>query len=272
MKDLAIKIIEKLKETTQKQVIRIETVEKENLGIKESKFAGLPYLPKNKSIPVSNNSGEKLKLLAQINCEELPKNDFYIKKGILQFWINPTDDLNGADFDNLSNQNDFRIVYYENVDEDYYSEEELEALCQIETDEDIYFPIEKAFGLNFTLDNDIMSECNEAYLDLFVKIYNDLCPDKKIDSYYDLDDELLEELNELNDSSGHKLGGYPFFTQWDPRDENEYQEILLQIDSENKASNWDIIWGDAGVANFFIDKKNLDNKDFTDVAYTWDCS
>ena len=32
-----------------------------------------------------------------------------------------------------------------------------------------------------------------------------------------------------------------------------------------------ILWGDAGVGNFFIDLEKLKQRDFSDVFYTWDC-
>jgi len=31
------------------------------------------------------------------------------------------------------------------------------------------------------------------------------------------------------------------------------------------------MWGDAGVANFFINSADLINKDFSRVMYNWDC-
>ena len=33
----------------------------------------------------------------------------------------------------------------------------------------------------------------------------------------------------------------------------------------------EIIWGDCGVANFFINQKDLENCDFSKVLYNWDC-
>lgn len=33
----------------------------------------------------------------------------------------------------------------------------------------------------------------------------------------------------------------------------------------------DIMWGDCGVANFFIHPDDLKNKDFSKVLYNWDC-
>ena len=43
---------------------------------------------------------------------------------------------------------------------------------------------------------------------------------------------------------------------------NDYNTLLFQMDSDMH-----IMWGDSGVANFFIKNDN----DFDDVFYTWDC-
>ena len=84
--------------------------------------------------------------------------------------------------------------------------------------------------------------------------------------------ELFEVYEETFAGDGHKIGGYPFFTQTDPRDEDdeyeEYEVLLFQMDSDTEA---DIMWGDMGVANFFIKEKDLRNLDFSDVLYNWDC-
>ena len=67
----------------------------------------------------------------------------------------------------------------------------------------------------------------------------------------------------------HKLGGYAYFTQWDPREtEGEIRDymLLFQMDSDDH-----IIWGDVGVGNFFINPSDLKKKDFSKVFYNWDC-
>ena len=80
------------------------------------------------------------------------------------------------------------------------------------------------------------------------------------------DDEVIESLN----CDGSHVGGYPYFTQSDPREyEAAYQKcdtVLLQIDTDDE-----IMWGDSGVANFFIPAEDLAKKDFSRVLYNWDC-
>lgn len=46
---------------------------------------------------------------------------------------------------------------------------------------------------------------------------------------------------------------------------------LFQMDSDYGKENDFVMWGDAGVANFFISEEDLANKDFRDVLYSWDC-
>ena len=75
---------------------------------------------------------------------------------------------------------------------------------------------------------------------------------------------------------GHKLGGYPHFTQDDPREfinEEEPYILLLQIDSDDSAFEKIYIqWGDMGVCNFWMKKSALKRCDFSEVLYNWDCS
>ncbi|MGR5907746.1 DUF1963 domain-containing protein [Bacillus paranthracis] len=67
------------------------------------------------------------------------------------------------------------------------------------------------------------------------------------------------------------MGGYPFFTDRSKGMGRKYQQhdiLLLQIDTDDSLN---IMWGDSGVANFFIKKEDLLNLDFSNVIYNWDC-
>lgn len=71
---------------------------------------------------------------------------------------------------------------------------------------------------------------------------------------------------------GHRIGGYPHFAQDDPRCFNydEKEILLFQLDSD-EVEDVNLMWGDAGVANFFISREDLKNGVFSDVLYSWDC-
>lgn len=54
----------------------------------------------------------------------------------------------------------------------------------------------------------------------------------------------------------------------------EYNVMLLQVDSEfvEGERRYLILWGDCGIANFFIREKDLKAQDFSNILYNWDCS
>ena len=129
--------------------------------------------------------------------------------------------------------------------------------------EEYGFPMEEAGTLQFTQE--------EMYLS---------CDDFRFTEQYDWtaldlgdeEDEVLDELWENFSSSGHQLGGYPYFTQEDPRaysdDVLKEYELLFQLDTDDTI---ECMWGDAGVANFFIHPDDLKNRNFSNVLYNWDC-
>ena len=91
-------------------------------------------------------------------------------------------------------------------------------------------------------------------------------------TYQYLDDEDNDYLWEQLETSGHHLLGYPYFTQDDPRAEDSpFDTVLFQMDSEMADQGDYVLWGDCGVANFFINLEDLKKQDFSRVLYTWDC-
>ena len=88
-----------------------------------------------------------------------------------------------------------------------------------------------------------------------------------------LSDQADEAVYEQLEGTGSRLGGYAYFTQTDPRayeDLGKEWELVLQIDTEY-GDEVDIMWGDCGVANFFVPKDKLKEMDFSEVWYSWDC-
>ena len=145
-KEMIKKVIEKVSEESKKECINIKTHVDENLTIFDSKFGGIPYLPKDFEVPCDSSSNhEQLALLAQINCAELPENNLYPKVGILQFWIG-RDDLMGL-------EDDYKVVYFENIDNTITREEVLTKYTPLDPEDyDQYTPFDPTnaeFGLTF---------------------------------------------------------------------------------------------------------------------------
>ncbi len=236
-----------IKLTTQ-PFLQISATQAKDLKPWQSKFGGLPYLPKGYTYP-TNNEGKPLYLLAQINFEEMPKLYPYPEKGLLQFYI-ADDDMYGLNFADRCGQDGFRILYFPEVD-----------IKNAESDFSFLPPQEFtpfSGGAMYSLQFHPKQMPVSVFDYRFVKIFENK-----------VDDEFWDSYNRTYPGTGHKLGGYPSFTQEDPREKSDNKDfLLLQIDTEEDNH---IIWGDDGVANFFISDKDLKNKDFSNVLFNWDC-
>lgn len=266
-KEMVLKVMESLFVRTKKEVINI-ILSNDECTIFDSKFGGLPYLPKEDKAPVSINN-EQLRLIGQINLEQLPDNEYHLNKGMLQFWA-LNNDLYGLDFDDMTSQKESRVIYYPTID-NKVNEEDVKS--KYNPGDDGYFPIVDTFKLKFELSFEGISTNDRDFNDVFMNEWKSLYSDYPLESYYDLPEEVVLE-DEFNDFSGfgHKLFGYPAFTQEDPRSEGLYDDyiLLLQVDSIGLGDK-EIMWGDSGICNFFITKKDLEDKDFSKVLYNWDC-
>ena len=277
-KEMIKKVIEKVSEENKKECINIKTHIDENLTIFDSKFGGIPYLPKDFEVPCDSSSNqEQFALLAQINCAELPENNLYPKVGILQFWIG-RDDLMGL-------EDDYKVVYFENIDNTITREEVLTKYKPLDPNNyDQYTPFDPTnaeFGLTFKKGISTITVPDYRFEDIVIHASHELYPDAEVSKLYsDLGADVHEYLYTSVEGLNHAIGGYPNFTQYDPRgynseegEQSPYDIMLLQVESEwKKDDNVEIIWGDCGVGNFFISEENLKNRNFEDVLYNWDCS
>ena len=267
-------LVEKIKEKTMKKTFKIDITESNFVSVVDSKFGGLPYWDESMEYPTDSN-GNALILLAQINFEATPINDErFPKKGILQFFIG-TDDLMGADLDNLTNKNGFRVIYHESVNK-YLTSEDVRAMgirsnLDLDGAGEEYFPFYKQYSIAIYEALEPISYADHEFEDILRETAEKIL-DTEIDDVWSIFEDDGDYVNDQFYICGNKVLGYPFFTQEDPRDEDDmykgkkYDTLLLQIDSEG-----DILWGDSGVGNFFINEQDLINKDFSNVLYTWDC-
>lgn len=245
-------------EATIEPYIKIELSDNNKPTWWQSKFGGLPYLPKNFEYPRSY-AGEYLYLLAQINFTEVPPIEGLPDRGILQFYV-ANDDLWGLDFDNPTQQDKFRIIYFPHLE---LSEKDLITdFSFLATETDFALPIEGCCAIKFSVNYAPLS-ASDYQFNLFDISSDDHQIDPKFDEYW-----------QKFDSSGHKILGYPYFTQDDPRHnlaETEPLILLFQMDSDSNNNGCEIMWGDNGIGNFFIKQSDLVKLDFTHVLYNWDC-
>lgn len=292
-------------QASEKPVVRLGADVGRTPKLWESKVGGVPYRLKGSAWPMSTEKTPRpLVFLAQINFAEVNvggKNlpDFP-SSGLLQFFILNTE-MYGADtmfspqggVADLSGPADkYRVVYLPEVIQDevrlettaprpLYDSDEVEKLKKdgfASLIDDGYLIIDRlpydddylrklpqvkwpfpAIALNAVADREIVSgadHLNLSLLNLPTDYWNNEQAGAVVSALYETSPE------------GHKLGGYPNFTQSDPRRNPQEWVLLFQLDSDPALN---LMWGDVGTANFFIRPEDLQKRDFSKVAYHWDC-
>lgn len=248
----------------------------------QSKFLGHPYLPKGESYP-RGEDGKPLAPLAQINFAEVPELIGYPREGIVQFYISDNDFLGlsfeahydpsnrSGYFDAYKTQKNFCVRYYPRIvcdksmltkDFDFLSELDFTIL-----------PVSEECRLEFELFEEYVSAADYNFKKFFGNTFDEFCS-----SFGESSSRIRDEYSRNFISAGSKIGGYADFVQQDPRlyaPENENWLLLLQIDYVDPgdgSEGVDIMWGDAGVGNFFIRDEALKALDFSEVVYYWDCA
>lgn len=274
-------VYDELKAEHHKEVIYIKAEKVDDLSLEESKFGGFPFVPLGGVIP-TNAEGNQLALLAQINCAQLPENSMYPSDGWLQVWC-LEDEMYGFWSDTIQPETNQKVLY---IPAGTQGEplERVVAMYQPYVSEDcpVWFINEQGaiwgMRLSFTHGQQGITYSDGRFRDLFLDRWNKRYPEQAVENFYDLPDEIFENVVDIHDGSdcAHQLGGYPYFTQYDPRYERDsteltkYTEVLFQIDSQFD-TEWDMCWGDAGVRNLFISREDLEALDFSDLLYNFDC-
>lgn len=268
------KVIEEIKKNNSRECINIIIEENNSLNLTDSKFGGLPYISTDSDTPKDSNDNQ-LALLAQINCSDLPENTLYPKDGLLQFWISRNEDFG------LNNKKDYCVKYIKNIEDNITKESILNKYKLLdEENSEEYSPFSKkntSFALKFEKGISTITSTDFLFEDIALKTIHELFPDENIEDLYDdLERDIFDTLFKAFNGVYHAIGTYPTFTQWDPRNPEEkdaYGITLLQVEShrDNDSNSSGIMWGDSGVANFFINKEKLEHLNFEDVLFNWDC-
>lgn len=280
--DLARKLTAELHSEHHRPAVRF-TLELGEPGIFESKAGGTPYLPRDMAWPVDDR-GCGMGLLAQIDCAGLVGLPDFPTTGLLQFFT-AWDEVFGADFDDPVTQKCFRVFYHETVDHSVTTDEveaKRAAVPLPEGDLEFYTPLCEGpcrIVLKAPVEQGI-AENDHRFDPLFTEKWNLARPDLRIERLWNLHSLVADRLQDYDATTQpgwgapfHQIGGYPYFTQWDPRP-GKYDDLdvlLFQLDSDGHGKTDLVLWGDSGVANFFINREALKRRDFSRVCYNWDC-
>ena len=283
-------------------------LDREEISLTESKVGGYPYIPIGERAPMfydefsdceddedeDEDGNETMALFAQINCEDLKGLENFPEKGLIQIYLQGDTNFEVCDEDDL------KVIYYENIGE-HYSEEELKEIYNPKFNWGD-FPFGETLGreIGYALEfssmyniSEISEEKQKKYLettlekmnlklseeekkDIFLKVEDDIFYNFKWNEYIDKNMEIVDEKACGIDSRTH-CGGYPdFFEGYDPREKEgekeKYDTVLFQLGSDlSKDGDWRALIFDAGFVNFFINSEKLKNKDFSDIFVDVQC-
>lgn len=241
---------------TRKTFIRAKSQPSRSTELWESKVGGQPYLPKGMVWPTAPD-GQELFFLAQINFAEVPPLAPFPTQGIVQFFIGD-DDLYGMDFDDGETADTFRTLFHPEV---VKNTAKLQTNFPPLRDYDLlpHHP-DECYPLTFSLEEEVMPMTDYQFAQRFGGDF--------FQQFGEDEWNITDQFGKAVRSDGHKIGGYAYFTQDDPRRADDPMLLLLQLDSDEPM---DLMWGDMGVGHFFIREKDLAARDFSRVLYDWDC-
>lgn len=272
-----------------------------------SRIGGLPYWDFSRAYPV-NDQGETLRFLCQFNLAQLPDNSEGLKllphKGLLQFFLG-RDDTYGCTYE-VDNPG-CKVVYWSELAaadegltmdglrarlaENGVNEDEASNLS---LGDDDYWPVESECAIKFVAGVDyphIGDDC--AYYQALEKalkeVFDYTIPNRDIgfEIMFDILEDnfkfssLLKQDLQLSEEDAKvvfgALLGHPDFTQCNPLEgegaeyESRFDIMLLRLDDTRASTDFEMMWGDCGIADFFMGSKALAQRDFSDIYYTWDC-
>ncbi|KTE37619.1 hypothetical protein ATE62_12995 [Sphingopyxis sp. HIX] len=219
------------------------------------RLGGPVWLAEGQEWPVDGD-GRPFDFVAQVDFEHLPALDGFPATGVLQFFTQ-REDIMGVDFDH-PDRSVIRLIWHPNG---------LPAggLVPPPPQDEPTGPLTDA-----TRDTGITLVASPA---MHQPSFNDFRVEGLIDglgnrpNFKVIDDWLYDPAHE--EPMVHHVGGHPAFTQFDfrrPRHLDDYDRTLLRLTSDDH-----IFWGDVGEAVFLIRAADLAARDFSRVAFSWDC-
>lgn len=235
-------------------IIAIDTSERVPTFRTASQLGGRPWWPKALTYPTAKDTGAPLYLLAQINFSDVPHLPTFPTAGLLQVFIAGNETL-GCNYENPARSPGFHCAYHTDLRQP--ARTDLEVLTGEPENSPLATPL-IARAMTFQRDSMAIDPSDYRLTDMLGALVND--------------DEAFEAYCEWHAAPALRLGGYPTFTQSDPREFTRSPATgigdvnLLTIDTADG-----IMWGDSGATQILMRQRDLDARNFSRVAYNWDC-
>lgn len=270
----AIRIAEEVAKRTATGHYRLVLNEEREPSITGSKIGGKPFWPADMDYP-TDERGEKMLLIMQVNCEEAGLQTPLPKHGMLQWFIgmNP-ERMYGCQGNYNEDGSGCRIIYHESINE---SATPADAPTH-ETIDKMLTPVKHEVAIDVVHEETVMGvndgHFNRLFFDIVKEITGAENPDKAWYQYLDNNDCLYFERNLGMKRPCHQMTGYPVYTQGEIRSELERLDTLLfQLDSQFSTQGQGelVMWGDMGSGYIFVNHEDLAARDFSRPFYCWDC-
>jgi len=238
----------------------------------ESFLTGHPYLPAGQGWPEGPHGPQAF--VAQVNFAEIGGLAGYPSSGLLQWFVDP-DHAYGLSFDQTQGSTGFTVRWYPELSA--RSVAGPDAPTPVDHLDEVPMEFVGPTAVTFQPASSI-----PGWSELPAGVQQDAVwervamafgegrsePAFVFDEYIRGGSSVLTEFG-----TGSKIGGYPTFTQEDPRGTATYPAVgtpaaalLLELDSMDVGG-----WGDSGVAHLFGDPAALAAGDTSGIRYHWDC-
>lgn len=237
----------------------------------QSFLTGHPYLPAGQRWPDGEHGPQAF--VGQINFAEIEALPGFPTSGLLQWFVDPGDSF-GLTFDETAGASGFTVRWY--PDPSAPSTASPDAGTPTDHLEEVPMEFVGPTALSFGRGISIPS-----WEELPAEIRQDGVWERVAMAFGEsrsepafVYDEYIRGGSSVADyGSGSKIGGYPTFTQKDPRGTGSYPELgtpaaglLVELDSMDVGG-----WGDSGIAHLFGDPAALAAGDTSGIRYHWDC-
>lgn len=269
----ALQIAEEITRRTACEHYRLTLNEEREPSITGSKIGGMPYWPADKEYP-TDEQGKPMLMLMQVNCEEAGLKAPLPEQGMLQWFISMNPERMFGCQGNFDEGAGFAVVYHETIGENATP---ADAPTH-KTVDDMLTPVKREVAIDVVEEDTSMGVSDGRFSRLFFDIVKEITgvehTDKMWYQYVDNEDGLYYERHLGMKRPCHQMLGYPVFSQDDARRNIDMHDTLLfQLDSQfSTVDNQELVmWGDMGSGFIFINRDDLDARDFSRTYYCWDC-